>query len=56
MGDAGDLAVLAFEEDTGVQEHLQEKPRLAVGEAKGGDGLESIAERHVERPALGCGR
>src|SRR5688572_6329413 len=31
VDDAGEAAVLAFDEDTGVQEHLQQKPGLSLG-------------------------
>lgn len=51
MGDAGELAVLAFEEDTGVQEDFQKEPCLTVREAKRRDGVKPIGVRQLERPA-----
>jgi hypothetical protein len=52
VDDAGELAVLAFEEDTRVEEDLQKEPCLAVREAERGDGLVSIGVRLFNRPAL----
>jgi hypothetical protein len=52
MDDAGELAVLAFEEDTRVKEDLQQEPRLTVSEAECGDGPLSIGVRLLKGPAL----
>jgi hypothetical protein len=52
VDDAGELAILAFEEDTRVKEDLQKEPRLTVREAECGDGLVSIGVRLLKRPAL----
>ncbi len=52
VGDAGELAVLPLEEDAGMQEHLQQEPRLSVGEAEGGDGLKPRGIGVREPPAL----
>jgi hypothetical protein len=39
MSDAGEGAVLAFDEDAAVDQDLDQKARLALGEAEGTDGF-----------------
>lgn len=53
---AGELAVLAFEEDARVQENIQKEPCLTVREAERCDGLLPIRVSQSERPALRFGR
>ena len=52
MDDAGELAVLAFEEDTRVKEDLQKEPRLAIREAERAMAWSRSAFAAFNRPAL----
>jgi hypothetical protein len=45
VDDAGRTAVLALDEDTRVQQHVQQESRLAFGEAKRCDGFHAFRVR-----------
>ena len=50
------LQVLALDEDAGVQEHVQQEPRLTFGEAGRRDGFHPLSIGQVEGPAIGFRR
>ncbi len=56
VDDAGEAAVLALEEDAGVQQHVHQESRLALGKAKGGDGFQrwAFASSMVQRSGGGA--
>ena len=56
MDDAGEAAVLALDEDARVQQHVQQEPRLTLGEAERRDGFHALGVGQVDRPAVGCRR
>jgi hypothetical protein len=56
MDDAGERAVLALDEDAGVQQHVEEKARLALSEAERRDRVEALGIRDVDRPSVRRGR
>ena len=51
-----ELQVLALDEDTRVQQHVQQESRLAFGEAKRRDGFHAFRVRQLDGPAVWCGR
>ena len=56
VDDAGEAAVLALDEHAGVQENVQEKARLTLGEAERGDSFHPLGIGQVNRPAVGFRR
>ena len=46
------LQVLALDEDARVQEHVQQEPRLTLGEAERRDGFHALGVRQVDGPAV----
>jgi hypothetical protein len=56
VDDAGEAAVLALDEDAGVQEYVQQEPRLTLGEAKRRDGFHPLGIGQVDCPAVGFRR
>ena len=55
MDDAREGAVLALDEDARVQQHVQQEPRLAFGEAERRDRLQALSVGQLDRPAVGGG-
>ena len=56
VDDAGEAAVLALDEDARVQEHVQQEPRLTLGEAERRDGFHPLGIGQVDCPAVGFRR
>jgi hypothetical protein len=56
VDDAGEAAVLAFDKDARVQEHVQQEPRLTFGEAERRDGFHPLGIGEVDCPAVGFRR
>ena len=56
VDDAGEAAVLALDEDARVQQHVQQEPRLTLGEAERRDGFHALGIRQVDGPAVRCRR
>ena len=50
------LQVLALDEDARVQEHIQQEPRLTLGEAERRDGFHALGIGQVDGPAVWRGR
>ena len=50
------LQVLALDEHARVQQHVQQKPRLTLGEAERRDGFHPLGIGQVDRPAVGFRR
>jgi hypothetical protein len=48
--DAGMAAVLPLDEDTGVEQHLEQEPRLALGETERGDGRQPLGVGLLDGP------
>jgi hypothetical protein len=55
VDDAGEGAVLALDEYTGVQEHVQQEARLTLGESKRRNGFDALGVRNsmVQRSGAG---
>ena len=50
VGDAGERAVLALDEDAAVDQHFDQEARLALREAKGTDGFGSLRRQLIDVP------
>jgi len=56
VDDAGERAVLPLDEDARMQQHVEEKARLALSEAERRDRVEALGIRDVDRPSVRRGR
>ena len=54
--DAGERTVLAFDEHAAVDKHLDQKARLALGEAEGAEGVGPFLRQLVDVPLVGWKR
>lgn len=56
MGNAGEGALLAFDEDAAVDQDLDQEPRLSLREAERADGFRAFCGQAIDVPVLSRGR